>query len=100
VLFDAVAAALGASETLTESLQGTASQRLEQPPPAAVLEQLRRGLGTTPGTPVDADETIRLVEAVRVLALRHGRPAVEHCVRLVEGLRNLLDNVTGSERGT
>jgi two-component system nitrogen regulation response regulator NtrX len=102
VLFDAVAAALGASETLTESLQGTASQRLEQPPPAAVLEQLRRGLSATPGAAVDADETIRLVEAVRVLALRHGRPAVEHCIRLVEGLRNLLDNVTGSagERGT
>jgi len=96
VLFDAVAAALGASETLTESLQGTASQRLEQPPPAAVLEQLRRGLSATPGAAVDADETIRLVEAVRVLALRHGRPAVEHCIRLVEGLRNLLDNVTRS----
>ena len=95
VLFDAVAAALGASDSLSESLQGTASQRLEQPPPAAVLEQLRRGLSTSLDAPVDADETIRLVEAVRVLALRHGRPAVEHCIRLVEGLRNLLDKVTG-----
>jgi ActR/RegA family two-component response regulator len=96
VLFDAVAAALGAGDHLVESLQGTVSQRLEQPPPAAVLEQIRRGLSATPGAPVDADETIRLVEAVRVLALRHGKSAVEHCVRLVEGLRELLDKVTGN----
>lgn len=100
VLFDAVGAALGASATLTESLQGTTSQRLEQPPAEVVLEQIRRGLSATPGAPVDADETLRLVEAVRVLALRHGPPAVEHCIKLVENLRHLLDKITTGERGT
>lgn len=65
------------------------------------MEQIRKGLSATPGAPVDADETLRLVEAVRVLALRHGPPAVEHCIRLVENLRGLLDKVTGTpERGT
>jgi hypothetical protein len=55
------------------------------------MDRLREGLRDTP---VGADETLRLVEAVRVLALRHGRPAVEHCARLVESLRELLDAVT------
>jgi two-component system, NtrC family, nitrogen regulation response regulator NtrX len=32
---------------------------------------------------------------VRALAVRYGRPAVEHCTRLVEDLRRLLDGVTG-----
>jgi hypothetical protein len=32
-----------------------------------------------------------------VLAVRHGPPAVEHCIRLVQGLRELLDKVTGAD---
>jgi ActR/RegA family two-component response regulator len=95
VLLDAVAAALGASDSVAESLRGTAAQRLEEPAPAAVLDRLREGLSATPGAAVDADETLRLAEAVRVLALRHGSPAVQHCIRLVEGLRELLDAVAG-----
>jgi hypothetical protein len=31
-----------------------------------------------------------------VLALRHGSEAVQHCIRLVESLRELLDAVTGT----
>lgn len=96
VLLDAVAAALGASDSVAESLRGTTSQRLEQPPPAAVLDRLRESLSATPGRALDADETLRLAEAVRVLALRHGPPAVQHCIRLVEDLRKLLDSVTGT----
>ncbi len=96
VLLDAVAAALGASESVAESLRGSSAQRLEQPPPAAVLDQLREGLSATPGAAVAAEETLRLAEAVRVLALRHGAPAVQHCIRLVEDLRRLLDTVTGT----
>jgi ActR/RegA family two-component response regulator len=95
VLLDAVAAALGASDSVAESLRGTAAERLEEPAPAAVLDRLREGLSATPGAAVDADETLRLAEAVRVLALRHGAPAVQHCIRLVEGLRELLDAVVG-----
>src|SRR5207245_4765629 len=72
VLLDAVAAALGASETLSESLKGTSAERLEQPPPAPVLDRLREGLQSTSGVRVDSEETVRLAEAIRVLALRHG----------------------------
>ncbi len=97
VLFDAVAAALGASESVAESLRGSsASQRLEQPPPAAVLEQLREGLSASPGAAVASEETVRLAEAIRVLAVRHGPAAVQHCIRLVLDLRQLLDTVTGT----
>ena len=45
--------------------------------------------------PPTPDETLRLAEAVRVLAVRHGPAAVRHCIRLVEELRELLDEITG-----
>jgi two-component system nitrogen regulation response regulator NtrX len=97
VLLDAVSAALGASDSMAQALRGTSSQRLEQPPPAAVLDQLRAGLDATAMVGnVSADDTLRLAEAVRVLAIRHGPPAVRHCITLVENLRNLLDAVTGA----
>ena len=96
VLFDAVAAALGASASVTETLGGNASQRLQQPPPLAVMDRLREGLtaSATMGT-MSPDSSLRLAEAIRVLALRHGAPAVQHCTRLVENLRELLDTITG-----
>jgi hypothetical protein len=93
VLVDAVAAALAASDSLAQTLDGTADERREEPPPAAVLDRLREGLG---GGAVEADDTLRLVEAVRVLALKHGPAAVQHCIHLVESLRQLLDDITGS----
>jgi ActR/RegA family two-component response regulator len=96
VLIDAVAAALGASESVTQSLRGSPAERLEQPPPVAVMDRLREGLSAAAGGAGGADATLRLAEAVRVLALRHGTPAVEHCTRLVESLRELLDQVSGA----
>src|SRR5262249_28021400 len=96
LLLDAVAAALGATESVTASLERRADQRREQPPPDAVLDRLREGLRAGAGSPVAADETLRLAEAIRVLALRHGPAAVEHCVRLVDNVRGLLDAVTGT----
>jgi two-component system nitrogen regulation response regulator NtrX len=99
VLFDAVAAALGASDSVAESLRGSAEQRREQPPPPAVLDRLRDGLSAAGEKAIAADETVRLAEAVRVLALRHGPAAVAHCIRLVESLREMLDTVTGQESG-
>jgi ActR/RegA family two-component response regulator len=78
VLFDAVAAALGAGDSIRATLGGTPDERREEPPPPAVMDRLR------------------LVEAVRVLALRHGTPAVRHCTRLIEELQKLLDTITGS----
>ncbi|HZT80144.1 MAG TPA: response regulator [Gemmataceae bacterium] len=98
-LFDAVEAALRASEHVASTLRGTAADRLEEPPPPQVLEQLKAGLSAGPAATPDADETLRLAEAVRVLALRHGPAALRHCTRLVEGLRELLDAVTGAEDG-
>ncbi len=94
VLFDAVAAALGATASVTETLRGQAAQRLEQPPPKPVLDQLRAGLSATATVGPNPEDTLRLAEAIRVLALRHGPAAVQHCIRLVESLRTLLDSAT------
>jgi hypothetical protein len=94
LLFDAVAAALGASDSLAGALQAGGGPAGEDAPPAAVMDRLREGLSQSPAAPVTADDTLRLVEGVRVLALRHGPQAVQHCIRLVESVRTLLDGVT------
>jgi len=96
ILFDAIEAALGASESMAQSLDG-AAPRPEDPPPAAVLQRLREGLDEG-GAAVDADATLQLAESIRVLAVRHGSSAVHHCIRLVESLRQLLDEMTGEMR--
>ncbi len=94
VLFDAIEAALGASASMAESLEG-AAPRPDEPPPAVVLQRLRQGLDEDA---VKAEMTLRLAESIRVLALRHGSPAVQHCIGLVENLRQLLDEMTGETR--
>src|SRR5207247_332136 len=86
LLFAAVDAALGASDSVTEALKGKSSGRPEEPPPQAVLDRLREGLTQTAGDKLDASQTVRLAEAVRVLAVRHGAAAVDHCIHLVESL--------------
>jgi DNA-binding response OmpR family regulator len=95
LLADAVEAALETSDSVARSLQSSKTTRPEDPPPEAVLKQLHQGLSVTGDAPLGADQTLRLAEAIRVLALRYGSPAVEHCTRLVEGLRRLLDDVAG-----
>jgi DNA-binding NarL/FixJ family response regulator len=94
LLLDAVEAALGASDEIDHSLHDGSAERLQQPPPEQVLDQLRAGL-TTPGDGRVAEVSLRLAEAIRVLGLRHGERALEHCVTLVESLRGLLDRATG-----
>jgi len=94
VLFDAVEAALGAGDTVAAALGGRPA-RPEDPPPPAVLERLKEGLGAG-GTDPAAGETVRLAEAVRVLAVRHGPAAVRHCAEMAEGLRRLLDEAAGA----
>jgi hypothetical protein len=96
VLFDAIGAALGAGESVAESLRRSSAQRLEEPLAPAVMDQLRQGLSTNLGTGADANDTMRLVEAIRVLTLRHGTAAVTYCIHLVEELRELLDRVSGT----
>lgn len=95
MLLDAVAAALAASEQMTQTLAGTPAQRLEQPPAVQVLDQLREGLKSGGSDTAGADLSLRLAEAIRVLSLKHGTPALEHCLHLVDSLRSLLDGVTG-----
>ena len=96
LLFDAVGAALEASDSVEESMRGRAA-RPDDPPPEAVLERLKEGLRANADAAVGADETLRLAEAVRVLALRHGPSAVRHCIDMAEGLRRLLDEAAGGE---
>ena len=43
---------------------------------------------------LDADITLKLVEAVRALAKRHGPAAVDHCVKMVTDLNALLNGLT------
>jgi ActR/RegA family two-component response regulator len=92
LLFDAVEAALKATTGVTEVIAPSPPET----PPQAVIERLKEGLGGDPNAVADPDTTLRLVEAVRGLAVRHGSIAVEHCVRVVTDLRKLLDGITGT----
>jgi ActR/RegA family two-component response regulator len=96
LLFDAVDAALRAGDSMAASLTAAPSS-IESPPPAAVMDRIRQGMDEAANAVVDADTGLRLMEAVRVLAVRHGPPAVAHCVKLVESVRELLDTTTGIE---
>jgi two-component system nitrogen regulation response regulator NtrX len=99
VLFDAIDAALKASDSLTASLKGSPGQRLQEPPPDNVLEQIREGLADTGSQPQSTEELLELAESIRVLALRHGPSGLKHCNRIVKSTRDLLDQVTGSGEG-
>jgi ActR/RegA family two-component response regulator len=92
-LFDAVAVALEATRRLV-SEDAPPDAREAAPPPAAVLDCLRSDLDATPGSAVTADAALRLAEAVRGIAVRHGPTAVDHCIRLVDGVRRLLDELS------
>jgi ActR/RegA family two-component response regulator len=95
LLLDAVAAALKAGQT-GETAAGVATQRLEEPPPEQVLDQLRQGLSAGAADQAGAEQTLRLAEAIRVLALKHGTPALDHCLRMVEEVRALLDRLSAT----
>jgi hypothetical protein len=62
-----------------------------------VLEKLRQGLGADGGAGLDPEATLRLAEAIRLLGLRYGPAALDHCTRMMEGVRRLLDEATGTE---
>jgi DNA-binding NarL/FixJ family response regulator len=91
LLFDAVEAALEATTNLSDAIPMASAEA----PPPAVMERLKEGLGSDANAVADPDTTLRLVEAVRSLAVRHGPSAVEHCVKVVNDLRKLLDELTG-----
>ncbi len=99
VLFDALTAARDVSDEVSRSMRSgplAPPPGPESPPPDAVLQQLRATLSAQTGGDLDAGPTLRLAEAIRVLSLRYGPPAIDHCTRLIEGLRGLLDDATGS----
>jgi two-component system nitrogen regulation response regulator NtrX len=93
-LFETVSAALEVSRAAAEGLSSAPADP-EAPPPAAVMDRLRRSLSESGDALIDADTSLRLAEAVRVLARRHGPAAVRHCVAVAEGLRQTLDEITG-----
>ncbi len=92
LLVDAVEAALRAGDAVSAALPASPGKP-EEPPPAEVLDRLRVGLRDPAGGAAAAEESVRLAEAVRALAVRHGPAALRHCTRLVEDLRGLLDSL-------
>ena len=60
-----------------------------------MIEQLQSSLASGSACAIDPGATVRLAEAIRVLAVRYGPRAVNHCTRLVEDLGGLLDEVSG-----
>jgi ActR/RegA family two-component response regulator len=99
VLIAAVEAALKASEQVTVALPAARDDGAGAPLPAAVMDQLRAGLDASANAVVDARTSLELAEVVRELAVRHGPQAVRHCVRLVQGVRELLDETSGIQNG-
>jgi two-component system nitrogen regulation response regulator NtrX len=87
-LFDAVEAALGASEAIAGSLTETGSVPTEQTPGDAALTSLREGLRSVAAG--DSADTLKLLQTVRDLALAHGPEALRHCLRIVESTAALL----------
>jgi ActR/RegA family two-component response regulator len=92
MLVGALGAALEASDRIASTL-GPATT--SESPPAQVLDRLRQSLSAAAGDPALAQASVELAEAIRVLGHKHGIPALRHCHRLVDDLRELLDGITG-----
>lgn len=92
LLFDAVEAALKASDEVTATLDPNTANAA---PSQAVLDRLKQSFGGDDTPITDGETGLRLLEAVRGLAVRHGSPAVDHCLILIESLRDLLDSTHG-----
>jgi ActR/RegA family two-component response regulator len=97
VLSDAVAAALRVGDEVAQALRTGSDPQLEAPTPPDILATLDAGLREGGACAIDASATVRLAEAIRLLALRYGPRAVDHCTRMVADLRGLLDEVSGAE---
>jgi len=95
LLIDAVEAALKASEHVTAVLP-VGKPGPDAPLPSAVMDRLKAGLGESANAVVDAETSLKLAEAVRELAVRHGPAAVRHCVRMVESVKRMLDETSGT----
>lgn len=94
MLFAAVEAALKASEHVTTFVPPLDDPQ-DAPLPASVMDRLRAGLDDNANALIDADSSLKLAEAVRDLARRHGPAAVRHCVQLIQSVRTMLDETVG-----
>jgi ActR/RegA family two-component response regulator len=97
VLSDAVVAALRAGDEVAQAVRASGEPQVEAPTPPDILATLDEGLRHGSAGAIDASATVRLAEAIRLLALRYGPRAVDHCSRMLTDLRGLLDDVTGAE---
>ncbi len=95
LLFDAVEAALVASDNVARTLTDASPSDPPADATAAVMAKLKAGLSADPHAVADADTTLRLAEAIRALAARHGPAPVTYCVRMVTDLHALLDGLAG-----
>ncbi len=94
LLSDAMSAAMHVGDEVARTMSPISGGT--DAPTDVVLEQLQRGLREGQDGGPDAQTTIRLAESIRVLAVRYGPSAVDHCLRLIEDLRRLLDEVSGT----
>ena len=95
LLLDAVGAALTASDRVVATLPGNVPTAPEAPPPAPVMEQLRQTLSVSALDGAQAEQSLALAEAIRVLGVKHGPAALEHCVELIKNVTALLDRTSG-----
>jgi ActR/RegA family two-component response regulator len=96
VLFDAIEAAVGASDSVTETFRESSGRQKEASPPSEVIDRLKEGLSAHVGSTADAGESVKLAEAIRRLSVRHGPKALVHCAALIDQVRELLDAATGA----
>lgn len=94
VLFDAVDAALKASEQVTAAIPPPNAEPRPQLPPS-VMDKLRAGFDQAAGSVIDSKASLELAEAIRELAVRHGPAAVRHCIRMVRSIKEMMDETTG-----
>jgi ActR/RegA family two-component response regulator len=97
ILIDAVHAALGASESLTASMQQGGEPPATEAPSAVALNSLRENLQKQLGPGVDSEEVLRLLHAVRDLATTHGPAALRHCQQIIENTSAFLAQVSITE---
>ncbi|WP_162658079.1 response regulator [Tuwongella immobilis] len=98
LLFDAVAAALDASDHVTQEQIAT-PHATEKAISETILDRLRSGLNAGPVTLVDGEQAVRLAEVVRQLAIQHGNAAVEHCIQVIRSTQELLNHLLGDANG-
>ncbi len=99
MLLAGLEAALQASQEALRARPAEPLTRPEQPVPPPVMDRLRESLAQAPVGTLEADQSLKLAELLRVISLRHGREATEYCIHLLEGVDRLLRAVAGEEAG-